>query len=348
MARKHWIDNIRILCILILIPFHAVMIFNDLGEKYYINTYECTVASIFNFSVYPWWMSGLFVISGISTRYALKKRTTRQYIADRFRKLFIPLISGLLLIIPIQCFLADKFHNNYSGNYLQHFKRFFTITDLSGADGCFTFGQLWFILYLFLISIMSIPIIKKFKKTAEPFIGIKLILVGILPAVINPLGNIGGKSITEFWLWFLIGYFILSMNEVQSWIQQYMVIWFIISLVTVAVRGIFYVISIGDDSFWFISTVILQWFGILAMCTFGMYFLDKKFIFTDYLSKASFPIYIFHQTFIVAVGYFAALQVKNALLQYMLIISLSFLLTIITYEITKRFKLTRFLFGIKK
>ncbi|MFT8349644.1 hypothetical protein [Clostridium saccharoperbutylacetonicum] len=37
-----------------------------------------------NIGVYPWWMSWLFALTGMSTAYALRKRTVKQYIQELF------------------------------------------------------------------------------------------------------------------------------------------------------------------------------------------------------------------------------------------------------------------------
>lgn len=94
--RKHYIDNIRILCILLLIPFHTAMIFNNFGESWYLHSRNNTLATLFVIGVYPWWMSVLFVLAGMSTVYALKKRTIKEYVKERFYKLFIPTCPQLL------------------------------------------------------------------------------------------------------------------------------------------------------------------------------------------------------------------------------------------------------------
>ena len=155
MGRKYFIDNLRIFCILLLFPFHNVMIYNDFGERWYVHIAECIQASFFNISVYAWWMPLLFLLAGMSTFYAFEKRTVKQYLMERLCKLYVPLAVSLLLVIPVQPYIADVFFNGYSGNYFQHYREFFKLTDWSGYDGHFTPGHLWFVLYLF--SMRCIP-----------------------------------------------------------------------------------------------------------------------------------------------------------------------------------------------
>ena len=114
--RKYYIDNIRILCILMLFPFHTAMIF----KTWYVHSNDLFGATMLILGVYPWWMSALFVLAGMSTVYALKKRTIKKYIEERFLKLLVPLISAILLLIPVQTYIADKYFNHYSGSYIAH------------------------------------------------------------------------------------------------------------------------------------------------------------------------------------------------------------------------------------
>jgi len=113
------------------------MIFNNLNEVFYTNGTPCESLTFVNLGVYAWWMTGLFVFAGMSTMYALDHRTDRQYIKELVQKLFIPLISCLIFVIPLQTYIADRFHNGYTGNYFEHLRVFLTITDFSGYDGHF-------------------------------------------------------------------------------------------------------------------------------------------------------------------------------------------------------------------
>src|SRR5690349_12155441 len=100
-----------------LFPYHTAMIFNGLGETWYVHSKDLFGATMLIMGVYPWWMSSLFAFAGMSTVYALNKRTVKQYIEERFFKLFVPLISAILLLIPVQTYIADKYFNNYTGSY---------------------------------------------------------------------------------------------------------------------------------------------------------------------------------------------------------------------------------------
>ena len=92
--RKHYIDNLRSLAILILIPYHAAMAWNSWGEPNYMMFGSNVVLSSIIVAFSPFLMPLLFLLAGMSTRFALKKRTAGQYVLERFKRLIIPLLFG--------------------------------------------------------------------------------------------------------------------------------------------------------------------------------------------------------------------------------------------------------------
>lgn len=350
--RKYYIDNIRILCILLLFPFHTAMIFNNFGESWYIHSQSNIGATLFIIGVYPWWMSVLFTLAGISTVYALKKRTAKQYVKERFFKLFIPLLSAIVLLIPVQTYLADMYFNNYKGSYFEHLSVYFTLTDWSGYDGHFTPAHTWFMLYLFVISMISLPLIIWYKNKKKKLDGNKITMMKILPMfliilICASLPEIGGKSVTEFAACFLLGYFVLSAEEVQDRLEKYCIPLGIAWVILMLTRCEMYQMGISNGLIWDVEQRILSWVGILAIVALGKHFLEFNNTFTKYFAPAAFPIYFFHQSIVVVVGYIIVQSVHGTFIQYASIVAISFILTIFMYEVCRRIVITRFLFGIK-
>ena len=298
-------------------------------------------------------MSVLFALAGISTVYALRKRTAKQYIKERFFKLFIPLISAILLLIPVQTYIADMYFNHYAGSYIQHIPIYFTLTDWSGYDGHFTPGHTWFMLYLFVISLGSVPLLMWYKNKQKKLRGSMITMIKIIPMfliilICTPVLEIGGKSIGEFAACFLLGYFILSMEDVQDRLEKHYRSLGIAWLILIIIRCGMYQGEIYNNILFDVEQRVLSWVGILSIIGLGKHFLEFNSSFTKYFAPASFPIYFFHQSILVIVGYIIILHFNGALLQYSSIVVISFVLTIIMYEVCKRSAITRFLFGMKK
>lgn len=214
-----------------LFPFHASMCFLSGGYySFYVYGGEIPALRYIDLSVYPWWMSLLFALAGASTFFALKKRTAAEYAKERVLRLLVPFVSGLLLWIPIQSFISDVFYNDYQGGFFRRYSVFFTKwTDLTGYDGGFTPGHLWFILFLFVISLVFLPLnawyAKRDKKPELSKIPVVLLIVGgfVLLSAGGLVANVGGKGVLEFAICFLLGFFLFTDDKVieklkRNWI----------------------------------------------------------------------------------------------------------------------------------
>ena len=297
--RKYFIDNLRNITILLLFPVHTFMIWNNFGSRFYIWLGENKILSTLIVLVNHWFMPLLFVLAGVSMRYALRKRTKKQFIVERIKKLLIPFLFGLVIIVPFQALYARKFFDNYGGGILEHWKYFFMhLTDFSGYDGAFTPGHLWFILFLFIISWIALPIIHfmPYEKVSK-YIGkmpILAVLFLFLPIwLMYYLGNFGGYSIGKSFALYLVGYFVLSNDEVVKRLEKcrlFLIILFAIG--TFALAALYYKFSYYGD----LWVNFIGWISILALFIWGKKRLNSKTGFTEYFNKASYPIYILHQT----------------------------------------------------
>lgn len=348
--RKHYIDNLRNLTILLLFPVHTFMIWNDFGSRFYIWQGENKILSSLIVLVNPWFMPILFVLAGISARYALEKRSNKEFIIQRISKLVIPFISGMIFLVPFQTLYARKYFDNYEGSLLDNWKYFFThVTDFSGYDGAFTPGHLWFILFLFFISMITLVLFhfipyEKFIGSIKnmPIFGVVLLFIPIW--LMYYLGNFGGFSIGKNLALYLIGYYILSNDLVLEkleknikWLMSLCIIGTIVS-VTIYYKFSYY----GDCWVNFIG-----WLSILVLLVIGKKFLNKRTGFTEYFNKASYPIYILHQPILVALAYYVV-QISNILFVQVLCIGIgSFLLTVLVYHLIRCMPFIRKIIGVR-
>lgn len=353
--RKSYIDNLRWICVLLLFPYHILMIYNSFGEGFYIKGESIKATTTFIAVTWPWFMPLLFTVAGISTAYALKKRSINEYVKERLSKLLIPLVAGILLVIPAQTYFAERFHNNYTGSYINQYVLFFTKpTDLSGYTGGFTPGQLWFILYLFVISLAAIPLIilgNKFKRKPDvnkmPMFAILCLF--ILPVLGSLILNISGKSLGEYFAYFMLGYFILSVDGIQQRLEARRTVLLGVCLVCMAVMVFeWYGIITLPWPAYDIFARFYAWVTIMALLGQSRKHFNMSNRFTAYMSRSSFAVYIFHQTWIIASAYYVFKFTESILLQMALILLSSVITTFVTYGICRRLRVTRFLFAIKK
>lgn len=348
--RNYYLDYLRIISVLLLFPVHTFMIWNDFGQKFYIWGGENKLLSSLIVIINPWFMPILFVIAGICAKSSLKKRTVRQFISERINKLFIPFISCLIFIVPFQTLFSRKYFYDYQGSIFENIEYFFThLSDFTGYDGCFTPGHLWFILFLFIISLLSLLIYKiaPYEKVNGLVSKLNIwMIIGLFIFVwlAYYIGNIGGFSIGKNLVLYLLGYYVISNENVLTKLDMYRTILLNIFFTSVIILiFLYYKYSFYGD----FTVNLIGWVGICAFIPFAKKYLNKNSTFLVYFNKASFTIYLLHQSVLVALAYYVLPFGNDIFIQVAIILVGSLVLTIGLYELIKRIPYVRFLFGIK-
>lgn len=344
--RRYDIDNLRWMCILLLFPFHTFTLYNNWGEIYYVHGAQSPVLSLLVRFCQPWFMPLMFVIAGISAVYSLNRRTPRQYLKERVTKLLIPLLAGILLVVPSLTYFAERFHNGYTGGYFAQYKLFFSKSDLVGYHGGFTPAHLWFLAYLFVVSLLALPLVCRWKpgcrKILWPLPGMAALFLPVW--LFSYVLNINGKSLGRYFMLFLLGATVLSRDEVQQKLEsarwKLLTLWTVVSALSLFVHmdGIF------RDGFLHLA----GWSGILALFGLARRYLNFHNRITAYFTKASFVIYIFHLPFIVAAAYYTFPRLTSVWGQLAVILPSSFLLALAAYGTVRRIPALRFLFAVKR
>ena len=152
--RYPYIDNIRWVTVLLVMFFHVF---------YYFNAY-CMGSGIGGFSdyqpqdavlylLYPWLMPLLFVVAGMSSRYALQRKSAGEYLRTRTRKLLVPATLGLLVFQWMAGYFGMqtmnfRFHADMGAG--QPWWVMYIMWAVCGGGG------LWFIQLLWLFSLITI------------------------------------------------------------------------------------------------------------------------------------------------------------------------------------------------
>ncbi len=355
MERKYYIDNLRWLAILLLFPFHAAQIWSG-GEYsgFYIWSHTNIVLYVFSTVVYPWYMTFLFAIAGMSCKYALRKRTNRQFILERTKKLLIPFFFGLLVLVPVMTYTAEVFFNGYTGAYWQQYGLFFgKVTDLTGYHGGFTPAHLWFLLYLYVISLAAILIVLLQEKFLPKFhvrdvSYFSIILLFVPEWLCQYVLNIGGKSLGQFMVLFLFGYYILSEEDILQKLRKYRFIGLICCILSGTLYGYLYCFENLRNDWMTGLYIFFGWMGILTLLGIGQSKLDIHNRICNYFTHASFPVYILHMPVLVVTGFFVLKLPVGVAGKFSMIVLISFLATFLIYEIVKRIPVLRFFLGIEK
>lgn len=264
--RKCYLDNIRTTVILLLFFYHTFMIWNKFGSKYYIWGGDSNIISSLIVLVSPFMMPVLFVIAGISSRYSMEKRSSKEFVSERIRKLIIPFLLGMILLVPFQTLFARKFFFSYDGGVIDNLSYFFThFSDLNGYDGMFTFGHLWFLLYLFVISLVLLFLFKKIPfnivESKVNKINVFEILILFIPIFLfHYILNFSGKSIGEFAFLYVLGHYLFTDLFIDKILSHKRII---LSIFIVGLFSLF-VLYLKFNYYGDFLVSFVEWFGILS------------------------------------------------------------------------------------
>ena len=361
-VRREEIDWLRIIAVLLLFPFHTAMIFFSKENFYFKISPSHPILDYLILFLSPWHMPFLFFLAGISSYYALKRRTTREYIVERTKRLLTPLIFGIIFIVPPQSYIAyiSKHPNSSFADFTSfYFSNLFS--DLTGYTGTFTPAHLWFILYLYFYSILSVRLLnyllnnEKHIQTTFKSASVYLILITypIIIGLLDQLPSISTKNPFYYYPYFLIGFLTPLCSSMETTINKHQKLLLCFGIITMAIHlyltnSSFEKYSLGDILYYILRRYN-AWLWVLLIFSTGIYFKNYTNKLLNYLTEASYPIYICHQTIIVISAYllykiFPAIP----LLFFTICLLLSTLLTFLIYHILiRKIALFRVLFGMK-
>ncbi len=345
--RKHFLDNIRWITMVIVIFYHIIYLFNCSGVISNIGVQGIPIFDTFLIFVYPWFMCLLFIVSGISSRYSLQKRSVKEFLKDRVKKLLIPSTIGIFVYCWIVGLVTNQYVNMFGDTTIA------TPGFIKYIVYCLTgIGPLWFAHVLF-ISCILLGLIKKFDKNDKiwnicgkvnlPILLILVLLVWGSSFILNvPVISVYRFGI--YILMFLLGYFVFSHNEILEKTKSISLTLGIISLVI----GIMYVIYYYGTNFTLDSclqslfTNIYLWITILAILGLGQKFLNFNNNFTTYMTKNNFNFYILHYPVVVGLGYLVVTYLHLPfMLNYLVILISTLVLLPLVIEVIKRIPVIR-------
>jgi glucan biosynthesis protein C len=369
--RQYYIDWLRLVAVFLLFFFHTACIFHPWSDFYIKNAPPSPViAYIFVWTLGHWHMSLFFLLAGASTYFALCRRSGVDYVSERFKRLLIPFVFGSLVLVPPISYLGLLNHSDYAQPFITWFPNFFRIhaDDLSGFFlGGLTPAHLWFVLHLFIYSLISLPLFLYFNRESgiswlKKIVGILInpvVLFLLFPALLIPISKfpwVAGGNPLFYITFFIVGFILVSDQRFIDRIDRYRLILLLLGTVPLAVS----IILVGTDS-WPANTpdwverldieyrnAFVPWFFILALMAYGRRLLNFSNRFLAYFAEGAYPIYILHQTAVVVIAFFVVQWTFGIVARYAIIVASSFIVTVIVYDIlVRRTTVTRFLFGMK-
>jgi hypothetical protein len=219
------------LLVLGLILFHTARIFDLL--PYYVKNEETSIVfmGLVGF-VSQWGMPLLFFLAGTASWHSLGTRSPGQYVKERIKRLMVPFLFGICVIVPPARYYSLLANPDYDESFWQFYPKFFRVVFVSGfpqffrADpsvGLFDTAHLWFLYHLFFFSLMALPVFIYLRSDGgQHFISRLLsickrrggiLLLGLLVVLVELFVNLGesvGWNRYAFLSFLIYGYLFAS------------------------------------------------------------------------------------------------------------------------------------------
>ncbi|WHX39409.1 acyltransferase [Mesobacillus sp. AQ2] len=362
--RHFYLDWIKVLAMMIVFLYHCSMFFNSFDWHIKNNIINHTYVEFFSLLVGNWIMPIFFVLSGMSTYYALKRRDSTSFIKERLLRLGIPLLLGIFLLSPPQVYIERITNLQFNGSFMQFYPHYFDGLYLEiGGNGNFAFfgHHLWYLLMLLLFSGITLPFFLKIRQDAgrKEFSILHYLLIpiplSIAALTVNSIVNLGSWGIIFYLLLYISGFYFFARESLRQFVRKTGLFAGGFSILFTAIYlnwVIFYGFPLKTGVSWaifMIVRVLLVWNTLFFMLFLGDKYLDFTNRTLKYASEASMPFYILHQPIIIVIGYFIYSIDWPIPLKIIVLVSLSFALIMCIYHfMIRRVNYLRLLFGLKE
>jgi glucan biosynthesis protein C len=375
-GRRYDLDWVRIVAFLLLILYHTGM--------YYV-TWDWHVKSPHASSAIeplmmltsPWRLALLFLVSGVATGYLLERQGVRAFIGQRSLRLLVPLVFGMLVIVPPQSYLEVVEKVSYTGSFAEFWRLY--VTGYHGfcrGGDCLiipTWNHLWFVAYLWVYTVLLFVVfrwwpagIERLRALAERSLaGWRAIVLPIawLAAARLTLGGFESThALVDDWYnhavylpVFVAGFALAGTRS--PWVALERFRWHALGLAVLGWAALIayyhgpYAHVLPPDAVRFPMRAVYaaeQWLAIAAALGFARRHLNRDCAARRYLTTAIFPVYILHQTVIVVLAHSLKPVALAPALEGPLLVAATAALCFLGYEAIRRAGALRPLFGLAR
>ncbi len=380
MERRHDLDWVRACAFGLLVLYHVGMYYVS-WDWHIKSPHAGETLEPFMLLSSPWRLSLLFLVSGAASAFLLGKRSGN-FLRSRSWRLLVPLIFGMLVIVPPQSYyevLDSGYPGGYHDGYLAFWARYVAgDPGFCDQDGCLdlpTWNHLWFVAYLWVYTVVLWALdrwvprglsamgdwLARRLQGAGALIGPWLWLAAVRVLMLDRFESTHALvddwyNHAQYFSVFLLGFLLARANGFWETLQRLR--W--TSLALAAASYIFLIVyfygSGYDDAhpapellrqlqrvIWALN----EWTMIAAVFGFAYRFRHADRPLLRYLTPAVFTVYILHQSVIVILAWQLRPSALPALPEGLLLVACTFALCFGGYELIRRVPALRPLFGLK-
>ena len=375
--RRVDLDWVRIGAFGLLIFYHVGMLYVSWG--FHIKSvHRITALEPLMLLLNPWRLALLFLVSGAATRFMLGKYPIGPLLGSRSSRLLIPLLFGMLVVVPPQAYDQIVESLGYPAGFVDFYTRHYLAfgAQFCGPGPCIllpTWNHLWFVAYLWIyttalgVALIAAPdLVGWIERRIEPALSGALLL--IVPSVAFAAYRLAlapnfPSTHALFGDWynhavyasiFLLGFLLARTDafwdaiERQRWLALSLAAALFLSFLALRwTSGAATPPSLLLKLYGGITYGFYQWLCIVAVLGFARAWLTADSAVRRYLTDAIFPFYIVHQTAIIMIAHQLRGSDLPVWLEAGIVIAGTLAACVLTYEVVRRVAVLRPLFGLR-
>jgi peptidoglycan/LPS O-acetylase OafA/YrhL len=375
-TRRHDLDALRVLAVLVLLAYHASRPF-DLepwhAKSEWASAWVQLVGGVFT----PWRLPLLFMVSGAGTYFALRRRSAGAYARERLIRLGIPLVVGMLVVVPPQVYverISPWMPNrqspiDFEGSYLAFQPR---IVDGAYPAGNLSWHHLWFLAYLLVFSLAALPLLRWLDasgRRVREALGATLarpgaVFLPVVPLAVVHVGLRGAFPSTHALIgdwWNLAHYFVVFvLGSLLVTDPAFMAAAVRHRHLAAATFGALTVVRLGLILAWppalpysrgyvlqLVVRAALEWSALVAVLGHARRWLDRPSPLLRWAGDRVYPFYVWHQTVLVVLAYWVLRWPAGPGVQYVALLLGGFALSLLLCQLVASTRVTRLAFGMR-
>ncbi|MCO5724594.1 acyltransferase family protein [Robiginitalea marina] len=322
-VRRYDLDWLRVGVFALLICYHVGMFFVPWGWHLKNNIIypELRWPMLF---LNQWRLPILFVISGMGTYYAYSFRSAGNYSLERLKRLGIPLVFGMLFIVPPQVYLERVAAGDFQGSYWD----FFPSQSFLGVypEGNLSWHHLWFLPYLLVFSLAMAWPFRRIKDTPGKLVSwvgnrlrtpcgwlVFLIPLYLCEAFLEPFFPVTHALVGDWYALMNFGTllvlgFLLTASGQRFWDHAIRYRRRNLLLGVLSFSGLLALWQLEDSIFIHFTgagiKVLNFWTWIFVLFGYAATYLNRPGKLLSYFNRAVYPFYILHQTLTLIIAYY--------------------------------------------
>lgn len=335
LSRRYDVDAVRILAFGLLIFYHIGMFYVADWGWHVKSAYQSETLQYFMLFSNQWRMALIFVVSGMATYFLFAKLNVGAFMRKRSFQLLVPLVFGMLFIVPPQPYLEMASQSLFAGSYGEFLSAYFGLSDWPQVNGeehsmGLTWNHLWYLPYLLFYTLILTPVFLLLKKTEGRvrktldslpmwgWLAINITWLTAMGLVVFPLFPEMTHALVDDWYshamygtFFLLGYLMMCSDRLWSELVTYRK-WLLLGGVFSFATYIVITRILPDDSpyvpDWFLFGTVYanRTLWIFTIMAFAHKYLNRPMVWVDAARPAVYPCYILHQSITVVAGYWLA------------------------------------------